>query len=220
MIIELTMNSLLYHIVAMNVSETLVHAKDSKISTQPRGHIQLISDQSRRYFETIMRLYYLRHGFAVPDGHMSHALVLLSYQGLTMRQTVSPPGSSPTSVNMPLEEARSTLVLGTKGLDEQGANYYLPLAVLRVIQNEMWPEDRNLLQQYIKQREEDEETRQQRETYMRSQYPVGLNTLTRRSDGRRLDRLQKGFVTLAKEKAQTPASSFVSHYGNIYESSS
>jgi hypothetical protein len=182
-----------------NTCEILVPSDGGDISVPPLGGVRSALAHSNICFETVMRLYYLRHGYEVPDGHMSHNLVCLAYKALLTRSSSTTAAASHTTMATSQEEARSTLILAAKGLNDQGKHYYLPIALLQIILAEICSEDRTAVQQYITTWSEDDASRQLRERYVSSQYPVGLN---KTSAQRRLDYLTKGYLKLAREQAQ------------------
>ncbi|KAJ4295913.1 hypothetical protein N0V88_004615 [Collariella sp. IMI 366227] len=93
------------------------------------------------HFETLIRLYYLRHGFESTDIFLLHFLGFFNH--ITMKAIETSEGSSF------LESRRSTLVLVTKGIRDQGQAHYVARAILRFQVNMMRPEDLELMQQFV-----------------------------------------------------------------------
>jgi hypothetical protein len=55
---------------------TLLHADAD--STEAHAN-QFKLNSSKEYYETVMRLYYVRHGFGMADSYMTHTLVVLAF---------------------------------------------------------------------------------------------------------------------------------------------
>ena len=154
-----------------------------------------------------MRLYYLHHGYDIPDGHMAHNLMVLAYKGLSQRSMSSELHRSINAEPGSAAEALSTLILAQKGLHDQGKSYFLPWALFQIVEQEMQPEDRNALYRSVTIHKEESEDLQLRERYMSSQYPVGLDRLDEPAAGRELSRLTRGFTELAFSKLRSASSS-------------
>lgn len=153
-----------------------------------------------------MRLYYLHHGYEIPDGHMAHNLMVLAYKGLSQRNMPSKLYKSVNAEPNSVAEARSTLILAQKGLHDQGKNYFLPWALFQIVEQEMRPEDRDALYESVMILKEQSEALKLREKYMSSQYPVGLDKLDEPPGGRQLSQLTKGFTELAVSKLRSASS--------------
>ena len=139
----------------LSTSQDGEEGEDSQGDDLVRGGVARVLSHSTVCFETLMRLYYLRHGYETPDDHTSHNLMILAYKGLSQRYmapmsvaAVDPEAISPT-------EARSTLILAAKELYNQGANYYLPYVLFQIIERKMSPKDREMLHNYVPSRTED-----------------------------------------------------------------
>jgi hypothetical protein len=157
-------------------------------------------------FETIMRLYYLHHGYEIPDGHMAHNLMVLAYKSLSQRSISSEQPESASVGRSSEAEARGTLILAQKGLHDQGKNYFLPWALFQIVEQEMYPEDRVALYSSVAIHKEQSEALQLRERCISSQYPVGQGRLDEPHEGRQLSQLAKNFTELAVSKQQSASS--------------
>lgn len=157
---------------------------------------------SKMCFETVMRIYYLRHGYEIPDGHMAHNALQLAYIGLSQRQAPLGATSSLNTARVSPEEAKSTLILAAKGLADQGKNYFLPRALFQIIANEMSVGDKETLHRYSIVSDEDSDTLQSRHKFISSQYPIRKAQAGCTLETTRLDQLTKDIMTLALEKVQ------------------
>lgn len=100
-----------------------------------------IYNEAVNHFETVIRLYYLRHGFEGTDTFLLHFLGVFNH--ITMNAIETSTGSSF------LEARRSTMLLLTKGIHDQSRVHYLAAAVLRLQIGLMRREDVDLLQQFV-----------------------------------------------------------------------
>lgn len=96
--------------------------------------------------ETLLRLYYLRHGFEAFDSFLIHFLGTLNH--LSMNAIES------NADHAYLEPHRSTVVLITKGIYDQGQCHFTARAVLRLQVSLMRPEDVELLRRHVEMEEE------------------------------------------------------------------
>lgn len=150
-----------------------------------------------------MRLYYLRHGYEIPDGHMAHNSIVLAYEGLSHRYLPTGISGSATEQSLSREEARSTLILAAKALADQGRNYYLPRALFDIVEHEMSPSDRDVLRQHVTVAVLSGESLQTRHNDISSQFPVGVSQHIDIEEKRRLDHLKKEITGMAQERAHS-----------------
>lgn len=91
-------------------------------------------------FETLIRIYYLRHGFEALDSF------LMQFLGALACMTIDAITQNPAVPHV--ETLRSTVLLATKGMWEQAQSLYVARAVLRVLASAMRPEDVQLLKKF------------------------------------------------------------------------
>ncbi|KAF4340441.1 nitrate assimilation regulatory nirA [Fusarium beomiforme] len=189
---------LLYHNVVINLCELLVPSGKESEADQTSEETLAQLSHSRICFETIMRLYYLRHGFESADAYMAHDLAVLGFMAL---------GKLKDGGRVQNEDLRSTLLLAAKGLGDQGRNYYFPFTLFHVIQGEMSEEDKALLHQFMTSLKEDVISRQVRAKHVQAQYPCDIIKITDYPESKRLGNLIKQYVNLAISEAQSPMTS-------------
>ncbi|SCO92559.1 uncharacterized protein FRV6_16687 [Fusarium oxysporum] len=189
---------LLYHNVVINLCELLVPSAKESEAGQTSEEILAQLSHSRICFETIMRLYYLRHGFASADTYIAHDLAVLGFMAL---------GKLKDAGGIQNEDLRSTLLLAAKGLGDQGRNYYLPFTLFHVIHGEMSEEDTALLHQFITSWKEDVISKQVRAKHVQAQYPCDIVKITNYPDSKRLGNLIKQYADLAISEGQSPMAS-------------
>lgn len=104
----------------------------SDFSTPQSPNPQEIVAEATKYLQTLIRLYYLRHGFDAMDLFIVILLMLAASDCIDVIKQSS--GDE-------LETLRSTLILVTKGLYSQRRNHYLAEALFRVIRGRMPPSE-------------------------------------------------------------------------------
>ena len=93
------------------------------------------------FFESTVRIYYLRHGFNALDNFLIHFLGSLSQ--LTVNAINENEGSAI------VEPLRSTLLLCLKGIQDQSRSYYIGKGVLRLQVSLMRAQDVELLKRFV-----------------------------------------------------------------------
>jgi len=84
-------------------------------------------------YETVIRLYYLRHGFQAPNSF------LVNFLGTLAQVTLDAMAANKDANHS--EHLRSTMLLTVKGLYEQGASHYVSKVVFRMFYSLMRKED-------------------------------------------------------------------------------
>jgi hypothetical protein len=123
--------------------------------------------RSKMCFETLIRLYYLRHGFEAADVYLTHylsALFAIAQEILTC----------PSSTSSTVDEARATLILSAKGLHDQGRSYYLSETMFNVVESRMSSEDAELMRKFVHVKKGVGEARQLHASRWQSQLPVNI----------------------------------------------
>ncbi|KAF5636194.1 nitrogen assimilation transcription factor nit-4 [Fusarium sp. NRRL 52700] len=98
---------------------------------------QRIVAESKRNMQTLVRLYYLRHGFEAMDLFIVIPLMVMGYDSIDAIKADTPMEE--------IELLRSTLILIAQGLYYQRRNHYLAQALFRVIRGKMRPQEIGLL---------------------------------------------------------------------------
>ena len=121
-------------------------------------------DGATKHLDTLIRLYYLRHGFGAMDAFLIQPLTLVAF--MCMKAIDKHLALSE------LEATRSTLFLTVKGIHDQGRNHYLAEILLRVIRRQMRPEDAVLLKGCIAELRDKRDDRQVQAVH--SLWPVSV----------------------------------------------
>ncbi|KAK4128133.1 hypothetical protein N657DRAFT_564260 [Parathielavia appendiculata] len=150
------------------------------------------------HFETLLRLYYLRHGFEATDTFLLHFLAFLNH--MTMNAIETSTGSSY------LEARRSTLLLLTKGMHDQSRACFVARAILRLQVSAMRPEDVCLVKQFLEIEEADQFMSGPLEQAVLTDWPVYEVGLEARGEQRRRGRtLASSLASLSLESSDSRA---------------
>ncbi|PHH86765.1 hypothetical protein CDD83_9795 [Cordyceps sp. RAO-2017] len=124
-----------HHHLLLTMYEGLLDAEETKQGPNP----QQVTAEAKRHLQTLVRLYYLRHGFEAMDLFIVIPLMLTGYDCVAAIDERTPARE--------LETLRSTLILAAQGLCSQRRNHYLAEALFRVIRGRMRPQEVALLRE-------------------------------------------------------------------------
>lgn len=138
--------------------------------------------------ETLLRIYYLRHGFECADAFLTQPLSLMAFENLQKLRT-DPHGPRG-------EAARSSLILAAKGLWDQGQNFWVARTTLCVLRRHLEQKDFReaelpLLDREINIRLESGTREHQQIREVRSRWPPTLASMTDDPEEHRLSTLVK-----------------------------
>ena len=156
--------SLQYYRVLIKLWELVVADTDPIPESASPGTPHAVLAHSKICFETLIRLYYLRHGFETAEVLLTHYLSALSTWSMHALNALTL--SSATSSLVMVDDTRATLILAAKGLSDQSQSYYLSHKVYRVAEKRMSTEDTELIGKFIHIRKEDDEAKQLREGHL------------------------------------------------------
>jgi hypothetical protein len=108
-----------------------------------------ITAQATAQLESLLRIYYLRHGFESYDSMLLFHLVHLANVTLTRLAQIERHPERRETAREETETLRSTLILCLKGLHDQSKNFYLSGVVFDVMKNRLSPENQNLVGQFV-----------------------------------------------------------------------
>lgn len=127
---------------------------------------QDIIAESSRNLQTLIRLYYLRHGFEAMDLFIVIPLIFVGFKCLdSINDGVS---------KSELDLLRSTLMLVVNGLYHQRRNHYLAEALYRVVRGRMRPEEVALARETLELKEDESEGTLVLKQAVRSHWPVSV----------------------------------------------
>ncbi|KAF5973738.1 hypothetical protein FBULB1_8122 [Fusarium bulbicola] len=127
--------------------------------------------------ETLLRLYYQRHGF---ESYDIFIIILLAFIGFMHAKTLE------TSETIDLESRRSSVVLVVKGLGDQSINCYLAKVVFRLLRGSIGSENDSLLKE-VGIVEEGGEEEKAMEQQVNSSWPIDLEWIEVDPEKNRLD---------------------------------
>ncbi|KAJ3538441.1 hypothetical protein NM208_g5904 [Fusarium decemcellulare] len=138
---------------------------------------------ARASLETLLRLYYLRHGFECLDTYLVSLLVEVC-------TGVIDDMKSPQS-HEELTTLRSTVILLAKGIYEQGQSFFLGKLVFQLVRSKMSPIDLSVLERFVKMeptREDEAKALQQ----VQMDWPVEITSMEDDPETKSLGNLVKG----------------------------
>lgn len=181
-------SSLEYHMVLMTVCQPFIHEQWVG-GLSPRN---LVSN-AERDINILLRLYYLRHGFAGADPWLTAPLAKIGFMSL---QSISSDLEA-----QDLYYLRSSLFLALRGLREQGRNYYISRTVHYIVRNQIRPEEAELLRGT-----EDPESGVEESPGLvgeiQSAWVPLINNISDDPFAENLSKLARGFLTLETDSAE------------------
>lgn len=175
-----------YHSLLLSIYEPLLEAPATR-SPSP----QAVVAEATRYLQTLVRLYYLRHGFESMDLFI---VVPLVHAGFRCLDDIRAHGDRLAPAR--LEVLRATLLLVAKGLHSQRAHHYLAEALFRVVRGRMRPQEASLLQTTLPFDEGEAERRSAMAQAVRSHWPVAVVKKKEDLDEHVLGRLVENYAHL------------------------
>ncbi|KXJ86060.1 putative C6 transcription factor [Microdochium bolleyi] len=139
-----------YHYLLLTIHEPL---REMIFPNEWPSPQQIVTEASK-HLQTLLRLYFLRHGFEAMDIFLIVPLMLLGDECIcALAKQTAQPGTiiSPRQ----LEALRSTLILVAQGLYQQRRSHYLAEALFRVVRGRMHPAEAALLKNAMALDEQD-----------------------------------------------------------------
>lgn len=149
-----------YHLI-LTMFEPFLHTD----SGQELSSQQIVAD-AKKHLHTLIRLYYLRHGYEAMDLFIVIPLMLAASECVDAIDEQTP--------NAELETLRSTLILVAKGLYDQRRNHYLAEALFRVIRGRMRPPEVALLRTKTNMDDDELDERPRMAHAVQSHWPVSV----------------------------------------------
>ncbi|PVI01196.1 hypothetical protein DM02DRAFT_717996 [Periconia macrospinosa] len=141
---------------------------------------QIVAEADRS-IQTLLRLYYLRHGFETMDTYIMSPLAKIGFMALQIIAENNHPHD--------ITETRSTLFLAAKGLRDQARNNYLALILYRVLKSQMGPEEGKILQKLVHDAGEEDKEEDQKLKDVQAQWMPSIVLFEEEQNERRLTRL-------------------------------
>ncbi|QPC71094.1 hypothetical protein HYE68_001846 [Fusarium pseudograminearum] len=122
-----------YHHLILTIFEPLLDEANARGSPPPH-----IVSSAKKNIQTLVRLYFLRHGFEAMDLFIVIPLVMIGFESANLINHETPADE--------LESLRAILILVAQGLYHQRRNHYLAQVLFRVIRGKMRKQEIGLLE--------------------------------------------------------------------------
>ncbi|KAF5625839.1 n-terminal fungal transcription regulatory domain protein [Fusarium tjaetaba] len=149
----------------------------------------VVADAKMR-FETVSRLYYLRHGFETYDPLLIQFHILLGF--MTLNTLSSGKKKAPEAV----KALQSTLVLALKGLRDQANSCYLAVTTFSLLKGTLKQGDPRLLQSVADVEQDKESVKTLIASHVKSQYPINVVSMSEDPEQRRVGALIAAYKEL------------------------
>ncbi|PTB68119.1 N-terminal fungal transcription regulatory domain-containing protein [Trichoderma citrinoviride] len=182
-----------YHYLIITIFEPLI---DTETNMYQEPSPREIIAESKRHLQTLMRLYYLRHGYDAMDLFLVVPLMLAASECLE--------AIDEGTTGQDLEVQRSTLILVAKGLYDQRRNHYLAEALFRVIRGRMRPPEVALLRETMNLDDKEWDEKRDMVQAVRSSWPVSVVKKKETVDSQILTNLVENYGHLNVEDTDAP----------------
>lgn len=186
-------HSLYYHHLILTIYEPLLHETPTRTPSTPKelSPQQVVAD-AKKHLQTLIRLYYLRHGFEAMDLFIVIPLMLTGYDCIDAITEETPEHE--------LETLQSTLMLVAQGIYTQRQNHHLAKALYRVLQGRMRPQEYALLRDTVASEEDEAGGEIDKMQVVRSHWPVSVVKKREDAGAYGLTQLLKDCASLDIEK--------------------
>ncbi|KAH8657914.1 putative C6 transcription factor [Xylariales sp. PMI_506] len=187
------------HIHYQNLLMTLYEPFVASVGTQRALDPRKIATDASKHLQTLLRVYYLRHGFEAMDFFLCQPLMLAGFRSLNAIENQGDDDE--------LEATRSTLFLMAKGLRDQSHNYHLAGTLFRVVKGRMRPEEVSLMKGISSFASDAEFGKDQLRQAVRSDWPVTIICKSDNLEANRLTKLVEQFAGASLEDNLEPYTS-------------
>jgi hypothetical protein len=140
---------------------------------------------SKASLQTLLHMFYHRHGFEAYYIFLLQVLVQLGFDALERLRT---PEAQQEHFPAVMKATRATLILCAKGLRDQGRNFFLSELVFRILRDKMHPVDVKLLKDWAHIKDEEKREHSMME-HVHSEYPVNVEGISSDPTAHRLSSL-------------------------------
>ncbi|KAF0638647.1 hypothetical protein FPSE5266_04706 [Fusarium pseudograminearum] len=175
-----------YHHLILTIFEPLLDEANT------RGYPPLhIVSSAKKNIQTLVRLYFLRHGFEAMDLFMVIPLVMIGFESANLINHETPADE--------IESLRAILILVAQGLYHQRRNHYLAQVLFRVIRGKMRKQEIGLLESSMALGLGDVDRDSELAVAVRSEWPVTTVKKQEEIESRVLSNLVKSFGDMSVE---------------------
>jgi hypothetical protein len=172
----------------------------SPLTEHQRAIAKEMTAQATAELETLLRIYYMRHGFEAYDSMLVVHLVHLANVTLSRLAHIEKTPDLRETLVEEAETLRSTLILCFKGLHDQSKNFYLSGVVFDVMKNRLSTENRNLVGKFMTLADPDlDERKTDRSQIIISDYVIPVVNLNEHPDAGRLANMVQEFGRMSHE---------------------
>ena len=185
--------SMHYHNVIILLLErsALVSSGNDAWSLAPRqidqNPSQIIA-KSKIFLQTLVHLYYLRHSFEAVDTFMTQFLSLTAFIAINVLKEGTPTAA--------MDDLRSTALLCTKGLYDQGQCFYLARITFKVVRDSLNPSDAETLKRFVRTTNPSHDEEQIRAEEIQSMFPVNIISIDDDAEQQTLSNWVKPLIDL------------------------
>ncbi|KAF1828805.1 hypothetical protein BDW02DRAFT_614218 [Decorospora gaudefroyi] len=140
---------------------------------------------SKASLQTLLHMFYHRHGFEAYYIFLLQVLVQLGFDSL---ERLRSPEGQQKHFPAKMKATRATLILCAKGLHDQSRNFFLSELVFRILRDKMDPVDVRLLKDWAQIKDEEKREKLMLQ-HVHGEYPVNVEDITSDPTERRLHRL-------------------------------
>ncbi|GAB1321084.1 hypothetical protein MFIFM68171_11294 [Madurella fahalii] len=151
--------------IVLNLYEPICATDQTRITQGDGTSSWEIWNTASLHFETLVRLYYLRHGFDYGDTFLGQPLNQLAF--ISLKKILAAADTNAPSNPCDLDSTRSTLILAAKGIHDQGKSHYLCRVTFQMLKNKMRPAERDMLGTVIGEVEDDANKKFQEQQILR-----------------------------------------------------
>jgi hypothetical protein len=157
---------------------------------------------SKASLQTLLHMFYHRHGFESYYIFLLQVLVQLGFDAL---ERLRSPEAQQQHFPVVMKATRATLILCAKGLRDQGRNFFLSELVFRILRDKMNPVDVKLLKDWAHIKDEEKREHSMME-HMQGEYPVNVEGISSDPTDHRLSSLlgSMGDLKLPGDVAKSP----------------
>jgi hypothetical protein len=194
---------MIYHGILIGILEPLTAVESSNLRTSPNDHAMVMGSTPREIvtnstacLETILRLYYLRHGFGTYDLVLCQFLMLVGFNSL---KDLSWADQATRDIKL------STVILCAKGFLDQSRHFYLAEVVFYMLRDAMDPGSARALKDFA-EIEGEEERKERMARHVQSDWPINIVNVTEDPEDHRLGNLVRATEGLTMEETDTASS--------------
>jgi hypothetical protein len=187
-----------YYSVLIILFETQLSVLDGngeRLSEEQKAASRDVIVHCTDQLESLIRLYYLRHGF---EGYDSQLLVFLAHLANVALLVLARVEDDVAQMSMPrerIEAVRSTLILCLKGLHDQSKNFHVAGVIFDVIKQKLSVANQDIVERVVTNKDSDEDENDHQQPIISDYVIPGVN-LNEDPEAARLENMVQHFDDL------------------------